>query len=62
MPHHRDDFQHWYERAREARELADRLEDSAAREDMLVVADTYEQMAAQAEMRVRASLSCSKHT
>ncbi len=56
MLHHRNDFQHWYERAREARELADRLEDPAAREDMLVVADTYEQVATQAEMRVRARI------
>jgi hypothetical protein len=33
---HRDNFQHWYERATEARKMADTIDDPAAREEMRV--------------------------
>ena len=40
---------HWRKRAKEARDIADKMSDPLARESMLRLAATYEKLAAQAE-------------
>ena len=46
-----NDPAHWRRRAAETRSIADRLDDAAARQAMLEIADQYERIAAMAERR-----------
>ncbi|HXF53893.1 MAG TPA: hypothetical protein VNK52_07195 [Hyphomicrobiaceae bacterium] len=47
----RDNAEHWRQRARESRAIAERLEEAVAKETMLQIADAYEQLAQLAEKR-----------
>ncbi len=46
-----NDPQHWLDRAKEARALAEPIADLEAKRMMLVIADDYEQLAQRAEAR-----------
>ena len=46
-----DDPGHWRQRAREARSVADQLDDPKLKQTMLDIAQSYEQLAALAEKR-----------
>jgi hypothetical protein len=46
-----DDVEHWRQRAREAREQAERGSDSHARKLMLAVADSYDRIVRRAAAR-----------
>jgi hypothetical protein len=48
---HLDDPAYWRKRAEEVRALADHVAASAARNDILRMAEDYDQLAAQAEQR-----------
>lgn len=43
--------EHWLERAKEARKMADGIHDSDAKRAMLAIADNYERIAKRAEAR-----------
>lgn len=47
-----DDPSHWRQRAEEARSVADQLDDPIAKETMLAIARSYEQMAILAEAKL----------
>jgi hypothetical protein len=49
----RDDADHWRRRAREARALAEHLEDPPAKTTMLEIAESYERLAMLVEKRAR---------
>jgi hypothetical protein len=57
-----NDPKHWRERAEGARRLADQMEDQDARRKMLRVADDYEELALQAERRLKAGASEQKRS
>lgn len=48
-----DTPEHWRERARQMRALAEDIRDLIAKADMLEVADQYERLAVRAELRLR---------
>jgi hypothetical protein len=48
----RDDPEHWRERAKEARALADQMADEVSKQMMLRIAEDYERLALRAELRV----------
>jgi hypothetical protein len=48
----KDDPEHWRQRAQESRAIADQLDDPAAKQTMLEIAEAYEQLAVLAERRV----------
>jgi hypothetical protein len=50
-----NDPEHWRDRAREKRELAERLRNEQAKQTVLRVANEYERLAEQAEERSRGS-------
>jgi len=50
-----NDPEHWRDRAREKRELAERLTNEQAKQTVLRVANEYERLAEQAEERSRGS-------
>jgi len=47
----RDNAEHWRQRARESRTIAEQLDDAVAKGTMLQIADAYEQLAQLAEKR-----------
>ncbi len=47
-----DDPEHWRQRAEEARGVAEQLDDPIAKQTMLDIARSYEQMAALAEAKL----------
>jgi len=49
---HINDPEHWRERAKEARALAEQMADPISRQMMLGVAADYERLAARAEVRL----------
>jgi hypothetical protein len=50
-----NDPEHWRNRAREKRALAERLRNDQAKQTMLRIADDYERLAEQAEERSKGS-------
>jgi hypothetical protein len=46
-----NDPAHWGQRAQEARQIADQLDDPIAKQEMLEIAEHYEQLAAITEQR-----------
>jgi len=50
---HFNDPEHWRQRAKEARALAEQMLEPAAKEAMMVVAASYEKVARRAEERIR---------
>jgi len=50
-----NDPEHWRDRAREKRELAERLRNAQAKQAMLRIANDYERLAQRAEERSRGS-------
>jgi hypothetical protein len=50
----RDDPEHWHQRAREARSVAEQMSDPVSREMMLHIAKEYEQVAENARRRTLA--------
>ena len=52
-----NDPEHWRDRAREKRELAERLRNEQAKQTVFRVANEYERLAEQAEERSRAPQS-----
>ena len=50
-----NDPEHWRDRAREKRALAERLRNDLAKETILRIADDYERLAQRAEERSRGS-------
>jgi hypothetical protein len=50
-----NDPEHWRDRAREKRELAERLRNEQAKQTMLRIANDYERLAERAEERLRGS-------
>ena len=50
-----NDPEHWRDRAKEKRELAERLQNEQANQTVLRVANEYERLAEQAEERSRGS-------
>ena len=50
----RDDPQHWYDRAKEARVNADGIADETAKRLMLEIANNYEALARRAAERIKA--------
>jgi RNA processing factor Prp31 len=53
MPFVFNDPQHWLDRAAEAREIAGKMTDLAARADMLSIADEYQKIAERAASRLK---------
>jgi 23S rRNA G2069 N7-methylase RlmK/C1962 C5-methylase RlmI len=53
MPLVYNDPQHWLERAREARQLAEEMRDIRGRASMLAIADEYEKIAERAMARLK---------
>jgi hypothetical protein len=51
-----NDPAHWFDRAKEARALADQMADPEAKRRMLVVADDYMRLAKRAEARAAGQL------
>ena len=47
-----NDPTHWRQRAEEARRVADQLDDPIAKETMLAIAQSYEQLAVLAEAKI----------
>ena len=47
-----DDPTHWHRRAEEARTVADQLDDPIAKQTMLDIAQSYDQLAALAEAKL----------
>jgi hypothetical protein len=56
-PSIRDDPEHWRQRAKEALRIADRLDDLVAKETMLDIARSYEQLATLAEKKAASKTS-----
>jgi hypothetical protein len=50
-----NDPEHWRDRAREKRKLAERLQSEQAKQSVLRVANEYERLAEEAEERLRGS-------
>ena len=48
-----NDPEHWLQRAREARTLADQISDEASKETMLKIAADYEHLAERAALRAQ---------
>lgn len=53
MPLVFNDPQHWHERARDARAVAERMSDIEGRARMLAIADQYEKLAERAVARLK---------
>jgi hypothetical protein len=61
MPEHRiNDPEHWLKRAKEARALAEQIDDPEAKRTMLKNADEYERLAHRAKERAAGRLPQSK--
>ena len=55
-----NDPKHWLDRAKEARALAEQIDDPEAKRTMLGIADDYERLAKRAEERAAGRLPQSK--
>ncbi len=53
MPSFADDPAHWRKRAKEARTLADQMNDAQSKQTMMRIAEDYERLARRAEERAR---------
>ena len=61
MPEHPiNDPKHWLNRAKEARALAEQIDDPEAKRTMLKIADDYERLAQRAQERAAGRLPQSK--
>jgi hypothetical protein len=53
VPSFADDPAHWRKRAKEARTLADQMNDAQSKQTMMRIAEDYERLARRAEERAR---------